>query len=67
MSEPHKHHFVPQFLLRGFADGGGGLVVHPVLEEGSYRSTARNIGHQNDGHTMYRRDGTVDRKSIEER
>lgn len=37
-----------------------------MLAEKRYTSTVRDIGHQNDGHTMYRRDGTVDRKSLEE-
>lgn len=66
MSEPRKHHFVPQFLLRGFGDERGRLVVHPVHAEKHYPSTVRDVGHQNDGHTMYRRDGTIDRKSLEQ-
>lgn len=66
MSEPRKHHFVPQFLLRGFADERDRLVVHPLLGTTPYLSTIRDVGHQNDGHTLYRRDGTIDRKSLED-
>lgn len=65
MSEPRKHHFVPQFILKNFGDERGRLVVHPMLAERHYPSTVRDVGHQNDGHTMYRRDGTIDRKSLE--
>lgn len=48
-----KHHFVPQFLLRRFADKNGRLVVHRVATQGQYDSTVRNLGHRNNGHTLY--------------
>lgn len=66
MPEPRKHHFVPQFMLRQFGDHQGKVVVHSILSDKCYPSTTRDIGHQNDGHTLYRRDGTVDRQSLEE-
>lgn len=66
MPEPRKHHFVPQFLLRGFGDEAGRLVVHRVHGNGSYTATVRDIGHQNDGHALRRRDGTLDRTSLEQ-
>ncbi|WP_157876822.1 DUF4238 domain-containing protein [Streptomyces graminilatus] len=50
---PKKHHFVPQFLLRRFADSAGRLVVHKVLEQRQYQSTVTNLAHRNFGHTLY--------------
>lgn len=65
MSTPKKHHFVPQFLLRGFTDEKGFLVVHALEPATEYKSTVGGTGHQNDGHTLYLRDGTGDRLTLE--
>jgi hypothetical protein len=65
VSTPKKHHFVPQFLLRGFADEKGSLVVHGLNPATRYVSKIRDIGHENDGHALFRRDGTIDRESLE--
>lgn len=56
---------MPQLLLKRFGDERGRLVVHPLTGDGHYPSTVRDVGHQNDGHTLYLRDGTVDRTSLE--
>lgn len=48
-----KHHFVPQFLLRRFAGQDERLMVHRVSTEQQYISTVRNLGHRNNGHTLY--------------
>ena len=65
VSTPKKHHFVPQFLLRGFADDKEALVVHGLDPANRYFSKVRDVGHQNDGHTLFQRDGTADRETLE--
>jgi hypothetical protein len=65
VSTPRKHHFVPQFLLRGFADEKESLVVNRLDPPGWYVSKVRDIGHENDAHTRVRGDGSIDRSSLE--
>jgi hypothetical protein len=66
-SQPVKHHFVPQFMLRYFADGGERLVVHRIADQRSFRSKVRDVGHRNDGHTLYSfRTGEPDRTWLEQ-
>ncbi|MGW3942993.1 DUF4238 domain-containing protein [Streptomyces phaeochromogenes] len=40
---PKKHHFVPQFLLRRFADPSGQLIVHRVMAQTQYQGTVTNV------------------------
>ena len=65
MSTPRKHHFVPQFLLRHFADSTESLVVHRLDPPARYIAKVRDVGHENDAHTRRRRDGTIDRTTLE--
>lgn len=60
-----KHHYVPQFLLKYFADKRGKLVIHQVGREHRYNSTVRDIGHRNYGHSVYRPGGEPDHVSME--
>lgn len=53
VSEPTKHHFVPQFLLRGFSDERGRLSVHRLDGPQAYVSNVRNLAHRNHGHTLF--------------
>ena len=61
-----KHHFVPQFLLRRFADQNGRLMVHRVSTQQQYNSTVRNLGHRNNGHTLYHPNHEPDHATLEE-
>jgi hypothetical protein len=65
-SDPVKHHFVPQFLINKFADSKGRITAHRLRADTSFATNARDIGHRNDGHTLYLRSGKVDRSSLEE-
>jgi hypothetical protein len=47
MSVPKKHHFVPQFLLRNFADVRGRLMVHRMDRDTSYPASVGDLGHRN--------------------
>ena len=54
MSVPQKHHYVPQFLLRRFADSQKKLLVHPTDRDepprwSPVRKTAQTLG----GHTLH--------------
>lgn len=53
MSTPRKHHFVPQFLLRNFANAKGHLLVHRLDKTTPYPSTVRDVGQRNDGYTLF--------------
>ncbi|WP_084369808.1 DUF4238 domain-containing protein [Microbispora sp. ATCC PTA-5024] len=52
MTHAKKHHFVPQFILRRFADADEKLIVHRLTGNTGFTSTVRNTGHRNFGHTM---------------
>jgi hypothetical protein len=64
VSTPVKHHFVPQFLLRNFADAKEQLVVHRLAAQKPFVSTVKDVGHRNDGHTLYLSSGP-DREMLE--
>ena len=53
MGVSKKHHYVPQFLLRHFSDPSEQLQVHRILDDIDYRSAVGNLGHRNNGHTLY--------------
>lgn len=53
MNEPIKHHYVPQFLLRNFADAKEKLSVHRVADDKSFTSVVQKTGQITDGHTLY--------------
>src|SRR5436305_276614 len=48
-----RHHFVPQFHLRYFANEKEQLLVHRVDRDKSYPATVRDTGHRNYGHSLY--------------
>jgi hypothetical protein len=67
VSVPKKHHFVPKFLLRNFADTRGQLIVHRMDQHKSYPTNVVNIGHQNFGHSLFWPDREPDHVSLEAR
>ena len=52
-----KQHFVPQLLLRRFADENEQLFVYDLAADKSFPSTVRDTGHQNHFLTMPELDG----------
>ncbi len=51
MSDPRHHHFVPQFYLRGFADGVGRkarIYVVDLKRQTSFRTVVRNVAGRRD-------------------
>jgi hypothetical protein len=67
MSVPKKHHFVPQFLLRNFADARGKLVVHRTDQQRQYDASVRDLGHRNFGHSLFWPNREPDHVSLESR
>ena len=67
MSVPKKHHYVPQFLLRNFADDRGQLVVHRTDQQREYGSNVRDLGHRNLGHSLFLPNRKPDHASLESR
>lgn len=65
MSKPKKHHYVPQFVLRHFADERGRLTILRTDRETSFPANVRDIGHTNLGHSIYRRNREPDHVSLE--
>lgn len=66
-SVPRRHHFVPQFLLRRWANERDQVEVHRLEGQGRpFLSNVRDIGHRTDGHTVSRRGGEPDRCTFEE-
>ena len=53
MNEPVRHHYVPQFLLRRFANSKEQLQVHRLADNKSFSSTLLKTGQVKDGHTIY--------------
>ena len=67
MAEAKKHHYVPQFLLRRFADTGERLLVVRTDADRQYVGSVRDVGHENQGHTLFWPDRAPDRTSLEAR
>ena len=65
-STPKKHHFVPQFMLKNFADEKRQLVVNPVNRPSSYVSNVRDLGHRNFGHSLFMPGRQPDHSTLEE-
>jgi Protein of unknown function (DUF4238) len=64
MSDPHKHHFIPQFYQRGFSpDRGRKIWVYQKSSKPRHRSV-RSVGRQIDLYA-FRRGGQVDFGSVE--
>lgn len=64
--EPKKHHFIPQFMLRAFADGKSLLRVHRLDQQSTFLARARDIGHRNDGHTLFWPNRPPNRRLLEQ-
>jgi hypothetical protein len=47
-----KHHYVPQFYLRGFADNKGQLLVTDRPSEKTFRTDPKNVAAQRDFNTI---------------
>jgi Protein of unknown function (DUF4238) len=65
MSVPKKHHFVPQFLLRNFADDRGQLAVYRTDQQREYGANVRDLGHRNFGHSLFWPNREPDHVSLE--
>lgn len=66
MSVPQKHHYVPQFLLRRFADNNKKLLVHRTDSEETPRwAPVRKLGQTIGGHTLYWPGREPDHTSLE--
>jgi len=62
MSTPKKHHYVPQFIIRAFADADG-LVWHYNLRETQYglkRRSAKSVFWEKDLYSIVSKDGRMD-------
>jgi hypothetical protein len=64
-ANPKKHHFVPQFVLRRFADEHQQLIVHRLDRETFYRARVVDVGHRNHGHTLYWPNRPANQESLE--
>ena len=62
MSIPKRHHFVPQMLLRRFADADGRLFFFDkrIADKGVQKASPDNIFLQRHLYTQYEKDGTKD-------
>lgn len=66
MNVPQKHHYVPQFLLRRFADHNQKLFVHQAdREERPRRAPVKKTAQTLRGHTLYWPDREPDHTSME--
>jgi hypothetical protein len=65
MSAPKKHHYVPQFLLQHFANDRGRLQIHRMDRQDSYPAHVRDVGHTNQGHSLYWPDREPDHATLE--
>lgn len=66
MSVPQKHHYVPQFLLRRFADNNKKLLVHRTdIEETPRWAPVRKLGQTVEGHTLHWPGREPDHTSLE--
>lgn len=60
-----KHHFVPQMLLRRFADNRQRVTVHRLDRAAAHPSSIRDVGHRNRGHSVYLPDREPDHDVLE--
>lgn len=65
MNEPVRHHYVPQFLLRRFANAKEQLRLHRIADNKSFTSVVLNTGQVKDGHTLYGAEGGKNRTLLE--
>jgi hypothetical protein len=63
-----RHHYLPQFYLRNFVGKNptGKLWVYTKDAEDFRAASPRDLAVEKDYHTVVRRDGVIDRKSIED-
>jgi len=52
MKAPKLHHYVPQFYLRRFTDGGGRLWVWDKLKDAIFQSSPKNVAAENNFYWM---------------
>ena len=64
-SIPKKHHHVPQFLLRNFADDRSQLAVHRTDRQRHYRAAVRDLGQTTFGHSLFWPDRQPDHETLE--
>jgi hypothetical protein len=67
MSSAKKHHFVPQMLLRRFADDKEKLTVHRLDRADAHTASVRDLGHRNQGQPCTSRAGSPTRTSSSSR
>jgi len=63
-----RHHFVPVFYLKGFADSGNDdlLWVYSKCAEKVFCEKPQNVGYVKNYHTFENPDGTIDTNTIED-
>lgn len=62
-----KHHYVPQFILRNFANSRRQLKVMRVDRPAEYTAAVVDMLHRNNGHTKFLPGGEVDQTSVDDR
>jgi len=66
METKKRHHFVPRFILKGFAEPTTNLVwVYKKGDERPFRCSPDNIGFQKHFYTIRQSDGSADTNSVE--
>ncbi|WP_316179276.1 DUF4238 domain-containing protein [Bradyrhizobium sp. SZCCHNRI1009] len=63
---PRKHHYVPQFYLRGFVDEKGKLLVTDRASEKVFRTNPANVAAQRDFNTIEGKDPHAVEKALSE-
>jgi hypothetical protein len=60
MKRARRHHIVPQFILRRFADEDGNVVVYDVEADKEWSGSVRKIAVENDFYTVETPEGPSD-------
>ncbi len=69
MARTKKHHYLPQFYLRGFATASNGDQIWRIeksAEARSFLTSVRDSGAESDYHTINREDGEPDSSTVEQ-
>jgi len=64
--EPRRHHYVPELLLKNFADLGGKLWGYDAVKRKKFCTDPQAAGVKADFHTVRLKAGKIDRLTIEQ-